>query len=474
MKTKDLKNLIAAGEGVNIEFKECRNKLNKDLFETVCAFLNRIGGHIFLGVADDGKIIGVDEDSIEQIKKDLVTSMNNPMKMNPTFYLSVEEIDIEGVKVLYIYIPESSQVHRCNGKIYDRNEDGDFEITNNSDLVAGLYLRKQSSYTENRIFPFARLEDLESELLARVRIMAENQKRSHPWTTMDDLELLKSAGLYLRDVNKDVEGITLAGILIFGTEQLIRSALPHHKTDAILRKVNLDRYDDRDDIRVNLIHSYERLLDFIRKHLNDNFYLEGDQRVSVRDKIFREAIGNILIHREYANPFPAKMIIEQDRVYMENGNRARGMGMIDLDDFSPFPKNPNIARFFKEIGWADELGSGIRNMRKYNLIYSGAEPELIEGDVFKTIIPLNSDYDKVEVNQVDEEIRKLLEFCKTPKTMAEIQSFVGFKHRSHYRKTVIDPLIKGGLLNLVIPDKPTSPKQKYYSVNNFLVIRNSF
>lgn len=141
MDVENLKNLIAAGEGVNIEFKECRNKLNKDLFETVCAFLNRIGGHIFLGVADDGKIIGVDEDSIEQIKKDIVTSMNNPMKMNPTFYLSVEEIDIEGVKVLYIHIPESSQVHRCNGKIYDRNEDGDFEITNNSDLVAGLYLR---------------------------------------------------------------------------------------------------------------------------------------------------------------------------------------------------------------------------------------------------------------------------------------------------------------------------------------------
>lgn len=46
--------------------------------------------------------------------------------------------------------------------------------------------------------------------------------------------------------------------------------------------------NDRDDIRTNLIDSYERLMQFIAKHLNDEFYLEKDQRVSLRDKIFRE------------------------------------------------------------------------------------------------------------------------------------------------------------------------------------------
>ena len=62
--------------------------------------------------------------------------------------------------------------------------------------------------------------------------------------------------------------------------------------------------------------------------------------------------------------------------------------LIDPENFSPFPKNPTIAKFFKEIGWVDELGSGVRNIYKYNKIYSGAEPTFIEGDVFKTIIPL--------------------------------------------------------------------------------------
>ena len=167
---------------------------------------------------------------------------------------------------------------------------------------------------------------------------------------MDDMELLKSAGLYLKDLQSGKEGITLAGILLFGSDELILNALPHFKTDAILRREDTDRYDDGDDIRTNLIDSYERLMQFIAKHLNDKFYLEKDQRISLRDKIFREVVSNILIHREFLNPFPAKLVIEIDRVFTENSNKPHGNGVIDPNNFLPYPKNPKIAKFFKEIG----------------------------------------------------------------------------------------------------------------------------
>jgi len=63
--------------------------------------------------------------------------------------------------------------------------------------------------------------------------------------------------------------------------------------------------------------------------------------------------------------------------------------VIDPANFSPYPKNPVIAKFFKEIGRVDELGSGVRNTFKYCGIYTpGTKPEFIEDDVFKTIIPL--------------------------------------------------------------------------------------
>jgi ATP-dependent DNA helicase RecG len=271
--------------------------------------------------------------------------------------------------------------------------------------------------------------------------------------------------MYLKDQSTGIQGITLAGILIFGSELMIQTALPHYRTDSILRRDNLDRYDDRDDIRVNLLRSYERLMLFVSKHLNDKFYLEGTQRISIRDKIFREAITNLLIHREFSNPFPAKMVIEKDRVYIENGNKPHGSGIIDPEDFSPFPKNPKIAKFFKEIGWVDELGSGVRNMFKYNKIYSGADPEFIEGDVFKTIIPLVEQANKQIGDNFssDDRINKLLEYCKVPRSRQEMQDYLDIKDREYFRTEILTPLIDTGLVIQTIPEKPTSPNQRYYA-----------
>ncbi len=146
--------LISQGEGVSLEFKTCRNQINRDVYETVCAFLNRHGGTLLLGVNDSGKITGIDPETVAQIKKDFVTAINNPQKLTPAAYLSVEEIEAGPKKILKIYVPESSQVHRCNGRIYDRNEDGGFDVTDHTVQVANLYQRKQATYSESKIYPW--------------------------------------------------------------------------------------------------------------------------------------------------------------------------------------------------------------------------------------------------------------------------------------------------------------------------------
>ena len=74
---------------------------------------------------------------------------------------------------------------------------------------------------------------------------------------------------------------------------------------------------------------------------------------------------------------------------LANGNKACGLGAISLTDFVPYPKNLVIASVFKEIGWAEELGSGVRSIIKYSKVYSGTTPEFIDGDMFKTKISLN-------------------------------------------------------------------------------------
>ena len=300
MTIEEMKNLIQNGEKIDVEFKESKETLTKDVFDSVCSFNNRNGGHIFLGVSDKKEIIGVNENKIDKIIKEFTTSINNPQKIYPPLYLVPLVVEIDEKIIVYIRVPKGYQVCRHNGKIWDRSYEGDINITDNS----------------------------------------------------------------------------------------IMSVLPQHKTDAIFRVENKDRYDDRDVIITNLIDSYDRLISFGQKHLNDLFVLDGILNVNARDRILREIVSNTLAHRDYSSGFPAKMIIDGEKIIIENSNLAHSIGTLDLQKFEPFPKNPSISKIFREIGLADELGSGMRNTYKYTQLYSGMEPIFEEGNIFKTIIPL--------------------------------------------------------------------------------------
>jgi len=87
---------------------------------------------------------------------------------------------------------------------------------------------------------------------------------------------------------------------------------------------------------------------------------------------------------------------------------------------------------------------------------------LIEEDIFKCIVPLTPEVTP-QVTPQDERVQKILDFCQIPRTREEIQAFINVKDREHFRKKFLQPLLKQGLLNPTIPEKPTSSKQKYYS-----------
>jgi ATP-dependent DNA helicase RecG len=165
--------------------------------------------------------------------------------------------------------------------------------------------------------------------------------------------------------------------------------LPHYNIDALVRVHDIYRYDDREHIQTNLIDAYDKLMDFIAKHLPDRFYMIGDQRVSLRSKIFREIVGNLIVHREYMDAYPCSLVIHKDKVETANANNPHGEGPIDPKNFTPFPKNPVIANFFTQLGCAEKLGSGVLNVNKFIKEYSGKNtPLFIEGPVFKMQMPV--------------------------------------------------------------------------------------
>lgn len=251
--------------------------------------------------------------------------------------------------------------------------------------------------------------------------------------------MLRSDKLYARNRRTGEEGYTLAAALLFGDEEVIADVCPSYKTDAIARIEDEDRYDDRMTVTSNLIDAYDRLISFAKRHISDRFVMEDGQRISARDIIIRELVSNLLIHREYISLFPAKLVIEKHEVRTENASRSLFEGRLELSDFNPVSKNPTIAGVFTNIGFAEELGSGMRNLQKYSRAYSGKPAELVEGDVFRASVPLTPRSASRGPEGIYEAVRTL-EKRDGKTTSASLAEYLGVSSRTaqRYLRRLVD------------------------------------
>jgi len=371
---------------------------------------------------------------------------NNPNKLDPPFMIFPEVFTIDGQHIIYARVPQSSQIHRSGKFIFDRNEDGDFKVKSSA-AISRLYQRKSAYFTENKIYPFLQFTDFNESVFRKVRNLIQTHRPDHPWLTLSNDEILKSAGLYRCDFETGKQGYTLAAALLFAKDDVLQQIVPAYKTDALLRFEDQDHYDDRREVRTNLVDAYNEIMLFIRTHLPDKFFMEGDIRVDLREKIFREVVANILIHREYTNAFPARLIIQRDSVTTENANNPIGSGSIDPDNFNPHPKNPAIVKFFQQLGRAEELGSGIRNIKKYLPLYTqNSNFQLNEQDTFQINIHFaefpgkttTSDTELVrsKYGRSTEEIQK-----KYRRSIEEVQKKIGSNAGKIYIEMIADSKI---------------------------------
>ena len=153
------------------------------------------------------------------------------------------------------------------------------------------------------------------------------------------------------------------------------------------------------------------------------------------------------------------------------------------------PKNPNITRYFKEIGRVEELGSGIEKIIQYCQAYTGTIPVIKDENLFTfelkhNLFPMehvgmqgqisllpSSDQVSAQVsdkiNEKSDQVfleKTLLEFCAEPKSLKEILMRLGYSNKQYFRVKILNPLIEKKVIAPTQPDSPNSPTQKYYTV----------
>ena len=503
MTSEGIQKLLLLGENIAIEFKRCGNGIDADTYESVCSMLNRFGGDILLGVEDDGTVVGLPPNAAPDMARNFISCISNPAFISPTVYLMPDILEYEGKTIIHVHVPMDGEIHSYKGVIYDRVADADVKLKS-SDQIAELSIRKRNIFTEQWLYPNVKLEDLRLDMIPKLQQMAVNMTvgGNHPWKGLSPVEVLKSAGLYVENLDTGKYCPNLAAIMLLGRDEVIFDTNPTYKTDALLRKVNVDRYDDRLTVQTNLIDSFDALLGFAAKHMLDKFFLEDGKRVSLAAIIAREMISNTLIHREYSSHYIAKFIIMKDKMVVENACRARREREITPENLEPDSKNPRIAAFFKNLYLVDELGSGTRKLFKYVPFYSNAKPVLHEADIFRIIVPLDDDYSfdariaepptqtpeqnngsgevnknsgevSGEVNknsggvisqvtiQISPQVKRLIMLQFQELGANELMMKLGLRQRKDFYNRFLKPALENGFIEKAQPDSPHSPTQKY-------------
>jgi ATP-dependent DNA helicase RecG len=145
----------------------------------------------------------------------------------------------------------------------------------------------------------------------------------------------------------------------------------------------------------------------------------------------------------------------------------RTHGLLTSQTVVPFQKNPHLSRFFLQLGWVEEVGSGMANVEKWLPLYNAkGRVEFLEDDTFTTRVWLpveeaGTPQATPQATEQAERQNRILEYCVVARSREEMMAFLGLSHREHFRSVILQPLLEQGLLAPTIPDKPNSPKQRY-------------
>jgi predicted HTH transcriptional regulator len=368
---------LEAEESLEVEFKTAQGGLPSSIWETVSAFANTSGGWIILGVAesDDGApvIKGVGDASAQL--KAFYDGIRSPQRISyPVCGAGDAAITtVDGKDLIVIRIQAAPRRERpvcTKGNAYTgtyvRRHEGDY-LANKQEV--DRMMREASDVPADAVV-LAKfdLADVDGDALGRYRQIFRTANPVHPWNGYDDRRFLASLGGFRRDRDQDVDGLTVAGLLMFGTEEAIRERRARHLIDYRLLSSDPDastRWDDRVTWEGNLLGAFETIYPRLTDGLPRPFRLEGGRRVddSLVHVALREALVNLLVHADYTES-QASLITRSPRgFYFRNPGSSRVSEIDLLAGNRSDPRNPSLVRMFRLIGFAEEAGTGIAKIR---------------------------------------------------------------------------------------------------------------
>ena len=355
-----------------MEYKRGRGGLPKDLWPTVSAFANTNGGWVLVGVREEQEGAVLDDlPNPDARLQDFYNQVRNPQKISHPVCgaddATIEEIG--GKSILVIRVPAISRKHRPvyigsspYGGTYLRRNSGDYPCTK---AEVDRMMRDASEVSaDSTILEGFGLDDLDSEALARYRRRYQTENPGSPWNGYDDLRFLQALGGHRRERTSDREGLTVAGLLMFGLPEALREWRSRHLID--FRRLPTDgsaqeRWTDRVAWGGHLFGAFEAIYPRLVRDLPNPFQLRDAVRrgEGPAQDAMREALVNLLVHADYAETDASTVFRHDQGCRFQNPGSSRISKQDLLHGDRSDPRNPILVTAFRLIGLADEAGTGI-------------------------------------------------------------------------------------------------------------------
>ncbi|MCD7892470.1 MAG: putative DNA binding domain-containing protein [Erysipelotrichaceae bacterium] len=417
-------------ETQNIEFKESRRD---EYLKWICGQANAQGGKIYIGVNDDGEVVGVSD------AKKLMESVPNKVRDYLGIVVDVNLLRQGDKEYLEIKTPSSTYPINYKGQYHYRS--GSTKQQLNGVSLTNFLFDKLGVKWEDYPISNASIDDLDEESFKIFNREALRIKRlTEEDFSVTRIQLLDNLGLI-------VDGkLTRAGVLLFH---------PHPERWIAGAYIKVGKFgigsdlQYQDEISGSLINQADKVIDLIFfKYLKAHISYEHDKRVEtypfVREAI-REAVYNAIIHKQYFSGIPIQIRIEDTAMYISNDSvLPKGWTKETLmNEHRSIPYNPHIANVFYRAGYIESWGRGIQKICEACKEAGADNPEYIVSKYDMRVKFNAMEFEKNNENVVSSYHLTLLEnniielIQRNPRiTQKEIVEEIGVSRRSVQRAFV--------------------------------------
>ncbi len=176
----------------------------------------------------------------------------------------------------------------------------------------------------------------------------------------------------------------------------------------------------------------------------------------------REAIINAIIHNDFTRDIPPKFEIFSNRLEITSyGGLFEGMTQEDFFDGLSLPRNKELMRVYKDLGMVEQLGSGVpRILQAYNKDCFKFSENFLRM-IFPATEKLPMQVNMQVTMQVSTQVEELIKVFTGEHTRQDLQDKLKLANRENFRKNYLQSALDEELIELTIPEKPNSSKQKY-------------